>query len=129
MPSFKNIIFFLIALIFNFILLYLFFLDFYVLYFIFLVIFAFSIFKNYYYSFFTFSLLSVMVVFIINLKIYDEAIFELLLYLNLLEDSIYVNSEVMYVLILLHYFFLLNLKKFEKFWDIIDSKLLNKGWS
>ncbi len=62
--------------------------------------------------------------YVINLDIYEEFMFELSLYLDILDNIPYLNSEVMYVLSLIHILFLINLKKFETFWAIIDKKLL-----
>jgi len=61
---------------------------------------------------------------IINLNIYDEMIFETTLYLNLLESIPYINSEVMYVLSLVHILLFINLKRFENIWAIIDKKFI-----
>ena len=61
---------------------------------------------------------------IINLNIYDEMIFETALYLNLLESIPYINSEVMYVLSLVHILLFINLKRFENIWAIIDKKFI-----
>jgi hypothetical protein len=57
------------------------------------------------------------------MNIYDEYMFELYLYFDALDKNIYVNSEVMYVLIALHVIVLINLKKFESFWVIMDKKI------
>jgi len=61
---------------------------------------------------------------LINLEIYNEVIFELFLYLNILDKVIYINSEIMYVLALVHLLLFINLKKFDNFWDIIDKKVI-----
>ncbi len=116
MLLFKNTIFFAVALIFHNILLYFFFVDFYALYFISLVVFGYFLYKYYaHFSLLVFSFISIFCIVIINLNIYKEFIFEVTLYFDLIKESIYVNSEVMYILLLLHYFLLLNLKKFDNF--------------
>ena len=60
---------------------------------------------------------------IVNLIFIEEFYFEILLYMNLYEEKIHINSEVMYLLNTLHLSLLINLKKFDKFWVIIDKKL------
>lgn len=130
MPLLKSTIFFVIALVFHFALLCLFSLDLYVLYFFSLVIFTYLLYKKYqYFSFLLVSLFSILVIILINIELYKTLTFEFFLYYDFTKESIYINSEVMYVLILFHYLFLVNLKKFENFWDIIDSRLLYKGWN
>ncbi|WP_373034894.1 hypothetical protein [Sulfurimonas sp.] len=57
------------------------------------------------------------------MNIYDEYLFELYLYFDALDKNIHVNSEVMYGLIALHMIVLINLKKFESFWVIMDKKI------
>ncbi len=129
MPLLKIITFFVVSIIFNLILLSLFSLDLYFFYFLSLVIFLYILYRSYkYFSIILFSLFSILTIFVINLEFYNVLVVELFLYYDLAKESIYINSDVMYVLILLHYFFLVNLKKFENFWDIIDSRLLYKGW-
>jgi len=70
-----------------------------------------------------FVILSILTLGIVNIEIYDEYLFELYLYLDALDKRIYINSEVMYILVVLHLIVLINLKKFENFWAIIDKKL------
>ena len=119
-----NLIFFIYALTLNFVLIYLFALDFYLLYFICFFAFSYLLYKYYnHYAPIPFFLFLTIVVAIINLDIYSEVLFEIFLYLNIVDKSLYVNSEVMYILIALHLLVLINLKKFESFWDIIDKKL------
>ncbi len=59
----------------------------------------------------------------INMNIYEEYLFEIYLWLDILSRDIYVDSEVSYILMVFHLIILLNLKKFDSFWDIIDKKL------
>jgi len=67
-----------------------------------------------------------IVLLVVNLKVYDELVFELYLWLNILDRVPYVNSEVMYALCAVHILLLINLKRFENFWAIIDKKLFGK---
>jgi hypothetical protein len=62
-------------------------------------------------------------VILINLNIYNEYLFELYLELDAVDKNIYISKEVMYSLITLHTIVLINLKKFESFWVIMDKKL------
>ncbi len=120
----KNIIFFINSLVAHFLLISIFCLSWYYLYFLALLIslyFLKNISLNIEYKTFIFLLLLTLI--LINLDIYHEYIFELSLYLNIEHWSIYINSEVMYVLTLLHLVVLINLKRFEKFWAIIDKIL------
>ena len=57
------------------------------------------------------SLHVALVLLIINLNIYDEYIFEILLHLDLLGKIIYINSEVMYALSVVHLLVFINLKR------------------
>jgi len=63
------------------------------------------------------------VLFFINQNFYEEIIFELYLYLNIIETIPYIDMEVMYILTVFHLIILSNLKIIENFWDIIDKKL------
>ena len=67
-----------------------------------------------------------VVLLLINLEIYEEGVFELFLWLNILDRVPNINSEIMYTLTVVHILVLINLKKFESFWVIIDEKLLGK---
>ena len=105
-------------------LLHLFALGFYTIYFIVLVSSAYLLHRYYFYfSYIVFFLLFFLAVILINLNIYDEYLFELYLYFDVVDKNIYINKQVMYALIALHLIVLINLKKFENFWDIIDKKL------
>ena len=120
----QNAILFINSLFIHFVLITIFSLSWYYLYFLALLISLYSL-KNLsshleYKIFFPFLFLLFIV---INLDIYHEYIFELSLYLNIEHWSIYINSEVMYILTLLHLIVLINLKRFEKIWAIIDEKL------
>lgn len=124
MKLLKYIGYFIFALLLHTILLYLFVLGFYTLYFTFLLVSSYILYKyNRYFSYRVFSLLLIFVVVFINLEIYDEYIFEIYLYFDAVKGSIFVNSEVKYVLMTLHLIVLINLKKFENFWAIIDKKV------
>jgi hypothetical protein len=70
-----------------------------------------------------FFLHAAMVLAVINLEIYDELLFELYLWLNILDRVPHINSEIIYALTTVHILFLINLKRFENFWAIIDKKL------
>lgn len=120
----RKVLFFTALLIFHIILLYLFVLGFYAVYFIALFCASYLVYKYYdYFSYTLFFSLSTFVIVLINMNIYDEYLFELYLYFDALDKNIYVNSEVMYGLIALHMIVLINLKKFESFWVIIDKKI------
>ena len=124
MQVLRNFIFFLVAIILHLYLLCLFAKSFYILYFLNLLICSYLLHKYYtYFSFFIFFLCLCLVLIFISLDIYDEYSFEIFLWLDMLNMSIYINSEVMYALITLHILLLINLKKFESFWAIIGKKL------
>ena len=124
MKYLKNIGYFIFALFLHIILLNLFASGFYTLYFIFLIIASYSLYKyKDYFSYIIFSLLLFLLLVLINLDVYDEYLFEIYLYFDWVKSSIFINGEVMYVLIALHLIVLINLKKFENFWAIIDKKL------
>ncbi len=120
----ENFLFFIATLILHLGLVSLFALGFYILYFPSLIITLYLLHRYYsYFSLVAFFLYLVIAFAVINLEFYDEYIFELLLYIDAIDRNIYINSEVMYALITLHILLLINLKKFEKFWAIIDKKL------
>ena len=98
--------------------------GFYIFYFLNLLLVIYTL-RNRFNSFPLITLLLhlITVLLIVNLEIYDETIFELQLWLNLLEKLPYISSEVMYTLIVIHILLFINLKKFESFWVIIDKKL------
>lgn len=76
------------------------------------------------FSLFIISTYTLMTLYLINSDVYKELLFEVHLYLDILERVVYIDSEVMYVLSTAHLLLLVNLKKFDIFWDIIDKKLL-----
>jgi len=124
MILFKELLFFVISIIFNMILVSLFFSSFYILYFLFLFISSYIFQKYYiYFSHKIFFTLLIIVFIIIDSNIYDKIIFEVSLTLNQFEQNVYMNGEVLYILVAVHLLLLLNLKKFDKFWVIIDEKL------
>ena len=66
------------------------------------------------------------VIYMINTLTYEDVIFEIELYFDLLGKHIHVDSEIMYILSMVHIVVLINLKKFEFFWDIMDKKIFRK---
>lgn len=120
----EKVLFFTVVLTLHIILLYLFALSFYTIYFIVLFCASYLIYKYYnHFSYKIFFIFSALLIALINMNIYDEYLFELYLYFDALDKNIYVNSEVMYGLIALHMIVLINLKKFESFWVIMDKKI------
>ena len=102
-------------------------LQYYIIYFLFLIVFSYLISK--YYSFVNKKLIfitSLLLIFIINTPIYNELYVEIIVYFDIYAKLIYINSSVMYILGVLHLIVLLNLKKIDTFWDIIDKKLLGR---
>ena len=63
------------------------------------------------YPLITLALHVALILIIINLNIYDEYIFEVLLHFDLLGKIIYINSEVMYALSVVHLLVFINLKR------------------
>jgi hypothetical protein len=127
MVSLKQILFFVLALSLHLSLLCLFSTSFYILYFTGLFFGLYLLSKYYvYFSHLVFFILTILTTILINLNIYDEYIFEISLWLNLIDKIIYVNSEIMYALSILHLLFLINLKLFDNFWVIIDEKLFSR---
>ena len=109
----------------NFVLLFIFSSHLYYLYFFLLIIISYLFSKkNHHFCIKIFSYGTIIVLLTINQNFYEDMIFELYLYLDLLNKIPYIYSEVMYILIVLHLTVVINLKKFENFWDIIDKKLL-----
>jgi len=120
----QNLIYFLILIVLHLLLLHLFILGYYLLYFVVLFFISYGVyryFKNISYLVF-FSLLAIAL-FFINTQIYEEMIFESYLYFNATHLRIYISSEVLYALLLLHIIVFTNLKKFEKIWAIINKKI------
>jgi len=129
MKLLHNSMFFIGALFLHFGLLCLFASAFYFIYFLSLFISLYLLRRYYsYFSSVVFFIFFVLILSLINLDIYDEYIFEVFLWFDIVNKTIYINSEVMYILIILHLLLLINLKRFENFWAIIDKKLFNRIW-
>ena len=123
----NNLLFFLGTLFFHIILLMLFSIKLYLLYFIVLVISSYITMKKYnYFSKIIFLLLLSLILVLVNTDIYNTVVFDIYLNLNLFTKIVIINREVMYALTILHLLLLLNLKRFEFFWDIIDKKLFGR---
>lgn len=117
-------LFFVFALLLHVELIFIFSFNFYVLYFINLFIVMYILHRKFNdFSLLLFSIYTVVILFIVNLNIYDELLFELCIFLNILDKAPFINSEVMYALSIVHVLLLLNLKRFEIFWAIIDKKI------
>ncbi len=124
MKILNSSLFFIYALVLHVELIFVFFFDFYIFYF--LNLFFVMFFLHYKIADFSpklFFLYTLLVLLITKLNIYDEVMFEISLFLDILDKVPYMNSEVMYALTLVHLLLLLNLKKFENFWVIMDKKL------
>lgn len=120
----QSFVFFIFACVLNFILIYLFALNLYIFYFLALVFFMNILYRYYrFFSHVVFFSFFLLIIIVTNLDAYAEYSFEFLLFFNLLDHNIYINSAVMYILTVVHLVLLSNLKKFEFFWDIIDKKL------
>jgi hypothetical protein len=120
----QNIIYFLAALFLHILLLYLFVSSMFSVYFFTLLGASYLLHRYYkYFSYKFFFSLSFLVISLINLDVCDECVFEIYLYFDAVDKRIFINSEVMYVLSALHLIVLINLKKFENFWAIIDKNL------
>ena len=63
------------------------------------------------YPMITLALHVALILIIINLNIYDEYIFEVLLHFDILGKLTYINSEVMYALSIVHLLVFINLKR------------------
>lgn len=124
MKILKNSIFFLCALVLHVELLFVFSSTLYLLYFINLFIAMYILHKVYIgFSSIIFLLYSSLFIVLINLHVYEEYIFEFYLFIDVITQVPFINSEVMYALIAVHLLLLFNLKKFDSFWVIIDKKL------
>lgn len=124
MRFFKNLVFYVFTLFMHFLLLYLFANTYYLLYFILIFLSSYILHTYYrYFNSFIFLASLFLIVLLVNLDSYDEFIFDFFLKFNLLSRTTYLNNELIYILTTLHTIILLNLKKFESFWDIIDEKL------
>ncbi|MCF6310416.1 MAG: hypothetical protein L3J19_08130 [Sulfurimonas sp.] len=105
-------------------LIFIFSINFYALYFLNLFIVMYILYRKFSdFSFMIFFLHIAIVLAVINLEIYNELLFELYLWLNILDKVPHINSEVIYALTAVHILLLINLKRFENFWAIIDKKL------
>ncbi len=115
MLLFKNILFIVTASVFHLILLYLFMSDLYVLYFIALIFFGYILHRYYcYFSNIKFFLFTIFSIVFINSQLYETLYFECLLRYDLVQERIYVDSEVMYILVVVHYLFLISSPVFLK---------------
>ncbi len=124
----KDIFRFIVLLFTHIFLLSLFSLNYYSVYFLFLALIAYGLHKfGLFLSLKKLLLYTAIVFYVINLEIYEDLSFELFLYLNLLDSLLYINSEVMYILSALHILLLINLKKFDTFWVIMDEKLFRNA--
>ena len=52
-----------------------------------------------------------MVLILINLNIYNEVMFEIFLFFNIVDKILYIDNEVMYVLSIFHLLVFINLKR------------------
>ena len=116
-------LFFLVASMSNLVLLFLFCSNYFVMYFLALFLVLYYLYKNYAFSYISFLVYSSLVIVVMNLDIYDKYLFEFYLHTDLISKTTYLDSEIMYILTIVHLIFLINLKKFENFWDIMDKKL------
>ena len=74
-------------------------------------------------SLIVFFIYTISILILVNLNAYEEIIFEILLYFDIIGKINYINSEIIYALTIIHILVFINLKKFENIWDIIDKKL------
>jgi hypothetical protein len=91
-------------------------LKYYLVYFFFIIIFSYLLSK--YHSLINKKLIfitSILLIFITNTAIYNELYLETIVYFDIFTYLIYINSEVMYGLSILHLIVLLNLKKIDTF--------------
>jgi len=116
-------LFFLVASMSNLALLFLFCSNHFAVYFLALFLVLYYLYKNYAFSYIVFLVYSSLVIVVMSLDIYDKYLFEFYLYTDLISKTTYLDSEIMYILTIVHLIFLINLKKFENFWDIMDKKL------
>ncbi len=116
-------LFFLVSFLANLLLVYLFSLKHFVVYFFTLLIVLYILYKNYLFSYKIFLFYTFLIFIVLHLEIYSDLIFKFHLYTNTISSTIYIDSDIMYGLSALNLFFLINLKKIESFWAIIDKKL------
>jgi len=122
MDKIKSVIFFIALITVHLELLFIFVSKLYALYFILLLITGYLFLKKYNYFSYKIFFLGLFVLVTLSSKAYfGDIIFDLSLYLNILNSLPYVNDEVMYILSVIHILILMNLKKIENFWDIIDK--------
>ncbi len=123
----KNSFFLLSLLILHIWLIYLFSMSYYILYFLNLIIILYILEKKSNYLANKIIYIFLLIAFLLtNLEIYDEIIFELFLWFNMIDKIPYIDNTVVYSLVIIHIVLFMNLKKFESFWDIIDKKLFRK---
>ncbi len=99
----QNFIYFLVGIFVNLVLVYLFSINFYIFYFLVLSI-SLYLFKEYChdFSYTIFFLLCALTLGIVNTNLYDEYLFEVTLYFDLLNRSVYMDGEVSYILLIIH---------------------------
>lgn len=120
----QNLLYFLALFILHLIMLHLFVLEYFTLYFVLAILIFYGIYKFIkHISYVIFFSLLLVVIAIINTQIYEEIVFEAYLHFNATHLRAYVSSEVFYALLTIHIIVLINLKKFEKIWAIMDKKL------
>ena len=111
-------IFFIASLVFHVVLLYVFMFHLYYLYFVLLFVFVLILHRLVALSDYKKFLFAMMVTFfIINQNIYDEILFGIHLKYDLLTKLPYIDSEVMYILSVIHILLLLNLKRIRTVFD------------
>lgn len=120
----KNSFFLLCLSILHIWLVYLFSMSYYILYFLNLIIILYILGKMFNYLESKIIYIFLLIVFLLtNLEIYDEIIFELSLWFNMIDKISYIDDKVIYFLVIIHIILFINLKFFESFWAIIDKKL------
>jgi len=123
----KNSFFLLCLSILHIWLVYLFSMSYYILYFLNLIIILYILGKMFNYLESKIIYIFLLIVFLLtNLEIYDEIIFELSLWFNMIDKISYIDDKVIYFLVIIHIVLFINLKFFESFWAIIDKKLFRK---
>jgi len=123
----KNSFFLLCLSILHIWLVYLFSMSYYILYFLNLIIILYILGKMLNYLESKIIYIFLLIVFLLtNLEIYDEIIFELSLWFNMIDKISYIDDKVIYFLVIIHIILFINLKFFESFWAIIDKKLFRK---
>jgi hypothetical protein len=67
--------------------------------------------------------MSVSVLILESSPLYESAVFKIFFYFDIFGKLPYIDNNTAYVLTSLHMLLICNLKRFEKIWDIIDSKI------